>query len=73
MTGFDSDAAAYIVGILVGAIVAIAAVGGVGVVLYRRLGIAALDNDEELTNLRRQASLYESPTQDTPNVVAELH
>lgn len=67
MGGFDSEASAYIVGILVGAVVALSAVLGVGYVMYRRLGIGQVGEDEELTTLRRQASMYEAPAQDAPN------
>ncbi|CUI14415.1 membrane-associated protein, putative [Bodo saltans] len=67
MSGFDSEAAAYIVGILVGAVAAIAILALLGWYLYRRLGIAKIDDDEELHSLRREASRYEEPHQDDRN------
>lgn len=62
MSGFGSDAAAYIVGILVGAVVAVALLGLLGWYYYRKLGIAHVEEgDEELQALRREASMYEDP------------
>lgn len=63
MSGFNSDAAAYIVGILVGALVSVGILSVIGVYFYKKLGIADLEVDEELTSLRRQASMYEEPNQ----------
>jgi hypothetical protein len=63
MSGFDSEAAAYIVGIIVGAVAAIVILALLGWYLYRRLGIANIDDDEELQSLRREASRYEEPQQ----------
>jgi hypothetical protein len=63
MSGFDSEAAAYIVGIIVGAVAAIVILALLGWYLYRRLGIAKIDDDEELQSLRREASRYEEPQQ----------
>lgn len=62
MSGFDSEAAAYIVGIIVGLIGGVAIIGAIGAVCYKRMGIAEKDKeDNELTDLRRQASMYQKP------------
>ncbi|CUI14414.1 membrane-associated protein, putative [Bodo saltans] len=67
MSGFDSEAAAYIVGIIVGLIGGVAIIGAIGAVCYKRMGIAEkqkeTEEDAELTDLRRQASLYQKPEQ----------
>lgn len=69
MSGFDSDAAAYIVGILVGVIAALAVLGGVLCYCYRKRGGLWKDDedDEELTALRRQAAMFEEPNQAEPD------
>lgn len=62
--GFGSETVAYIIGILVGAVGGIALLAAIGYYCYRRLGISALnDDDDELKTLRREASMYEEPRQ----------
>lgn len=61
MSGFDSEAAAYTVGILVGLLGGIAVLIAIGFVCHKRLGISEVKEDDELTDLRRQASMYEKP------------
>lgn len=63
MSGFNSEAAAYIVGILVGAAAGIAILALMGWYLYRRMGIGRMAEDEELQALRRVASTFEEPSQ----------
>jgi hypothetical protein len=74
MGGFDSEATAYIVGIVVGLLGGVAVLGAIGAVCYKRLGISSLpEEDDELTDLKRQASIYEKPaSQSDPNERAEL-
>jgi hypothetical protein len=64
MSGFGSEAAAYVVGILVGVLVGIAALALLGWYLYRKFNLANVqEEDEELRALRREASMYEVPRQ----------
>lgn len=60
MAVFSSDAAAYVIGVLVGIIGAAAVVVIIGVVLYRKLNLAQMEdeNDEELKALRSRVSVY---------------
>lgn len=55
MAAFNSDAAAYVVGIVVGIVATVVVLVIVGVCLYRRLSLHLLEgDDEELMALRRE-------------------
>ena len=60
MTSFPSDTVAYVIGIIVGILAAAAVLVIVGLVLYRKLGLAEMeeDNDEELKALKSRVSVY---------------